>query len=60
MTDIEDILRDACRFECCPYCGNEEMDSGHYCEKCKERFVQTLEVPKWWIDKMAKKYGVVL
>ena len=33
----ERIIGLAFEFECCPNCGNVEIES-HYCPKCKERF----------------------
>ena len=35
--ELERIIGLAYDFECCPNCGNVEIES-HYCPKCKERF----------------------
>ena len=33
---IEQVADMASRFRCCPFCGNEELESNHYCKKCDE------------------------
>ena len=37
--DIKEIILLAENFECCPYCGDYELDSDHYCDKCFNRIV---------------------
>ena len=36
--DINDIIKEAIEFECCPYCGSQDLiGGGHLCNSCKER-----------------------
>ena len=45
---LEEIIKLAEEFSCCPNCGNPEA-SGHFCEKCNERYV-TEDGAEWFAE----------
>ena len=51
---LRKIIEEAHEFECCPDCGNVEIES-HYCPKCKER-ISTPYDAEWFAEYLSKKY----
>ncbi|MFW6047018.1 MAG: hypothetical protein ACOCP4_04475 [Candidatus Woesearchaeota archaeon] len=49
---VDDIMEEADKFECCPYCGSENLDA-HYCNDCSERHAEP-EDAYWFKEKIKK------
>jgi len=54
--EISEIIKEAEAFKCCPYCGNPDLDSEHFCNKCGERIVEPDDA-YWFAEYLKKKYG---
>ena len=56
--DISDIINLAFGFECCPFCGNVDLDSSHFCTVCSKRF-SVCDDAYWFALFLEKEFGVV-
>ena len=54
--EIDEIIKMAENFECCPYCGNLNLDSEHSCNVCKKRFLKPDDA-YWFAEYLKKKYN---
>jgi len=55
--DLEEVIEMARVFECCPFCGNHDLNSEHHCEECGHR-ISVPDDAKWFADYLEKTYSV--
>lgn len=48
-----EIIELAENFDCCPHCGNYNLENNHYCEECKQRIVEPDDA--YWFAQYLKK-----
>jgi len=52
---IKEIIQESYSFECCPNCGNTDLDDDHFCKECKSRFAVAYDAG-WFGQFLEKKY----
>jgi len=57
--DIDEIIQKAFRFECCPHCGKQDLESKHYCncEEGQKGFTEPDDA-YWFSQFLIKEYGL--
>jgi len=56
--EIDEIIKMAENFECCPYCGNPNLKNEHFCDVCKERIVEPCNA-HWFAEYLKKKRNIM-
>lgn len=54
---LQIIIEEARGFECCPYCGNPNLENEHYCQECDSR-ISTPEDAAWFAKHLSDKIEV--
>ena len=53
MEVIQSFIDLAEGFRCCPVCGSDDAESKHYCQHCKQSFVE--EGDAYWLAQYLRK-----
>jgi hypothetical protein len=56
--EVKKVIEELEYIDFCPYCGCKLTVSDHYCDKCKERIVSSLNLSKEAINEWKKRFGL--